>query len=151
MDENDIDLEFRKCLEKGKLRKFPKGEALFNKEIQAASDDLAEAKDNFRSGKFKWATIQGYYSIFHTARALIYSKGYREKSHYCLIVAIRVLFVQPKILSSQLIETLQDGKRLRESADYYSNWSEEGAKRLIENTEEFLSEALKLLDTNESN
>jgi uncharacterized protein (UPF0332 family) len=147
MGKNDIDVEFRKCLEKGKLREFPKGKTLFSKELTSAKEDLREATENLKTGKFKWATIQGYYSMFHTARALIYSKGYREKSHYSLIIAMKVLFVYQKDLSPQIIETLQYGKRLRESADYYSEWSEEGAKRLIDNAGDFLNRAIKLLSS----
>ena len=37
------------------------------------------------------------------------------------------------------------GKRLRESADYYSEWSQEGAYRMIESAEEFIVKAKKIL------
>jgi uncharacterized protein (UPF0332 family) len=54
--------------------------------------DLQDAQDSVQNNKFKWATIQGYYSMFHTMRALLFSKDYREKSHYALLLAIRELF-----------------------------------------------------------
>lgn len=46
-------------------------------------------KDRLTEENFKWATIQGCSSMFRSARALRYSKGYREKSHYVLLTAIR--------------------------------------------------------------
>lgn len=55
------------------------------KEIEAAENDLKEAEDSLGREKYKWTTIQGYYSAFHSARALLYSKGFREKSHYALL------------------------------------------------------------------
>ena len=119
MGENGINPEFKRCLAKGKLREFPKGKRLYFKELKTAGEDLEEAKDNYRNKKFKWATIQAYYAMFHTGRALIYSQGYRERSHYCLIVALRTLFVSKRVLRPQVVEMLQQGKRLRESADYY--------------------------------
>ena len=50
------------------------------KEIKAAESDLKDAEDSLERKKFKWATIQGYYSMFHAAGVLIFSKGYREKA-----------------------------------------------------------------------
>ena len=39
--------------------------------------------------------------MFHSARALLYSKGYREKSHYYLLVAMHALFVKNKLGTSK--------------------------------------------------
>jgi len=80
--ERKINSEFQKGLEKKKLVYFHRAKKLVNKELKSASDDLREAIDRFNNGKFKYATITAYYSMFHAARAFIYSKGYREKSHY---------------------------------------------------------------------
>ena len=145
MGENEVDREFKKCLEKGKLREFPKGKQLYLKELKTAGEDLEEARENYKNKRFKWATIQAYYAMFHTGRALIYSREYRERSHYCLIVALRTLFVSKRFLNFQTVEMLQQGKRLRESADYYSEWSQEGAHRMIESAEEFIVKAKKIL------
>jgi len=142
---NGVSKEFEGCIEKGKLRKFPAGERLFSKELKSAETDLTEAKESYQNKKFKWATIQGYYSMFHAARALVYSKRFREKSHYCLIMALKEFFINKKFLSPQVSETLQYGKRLRESADYYGRFSEAGAKELIESAEAFLGKAKKIL------
>ena len=77
-------LEFKKAIEKKRIVRFTKAKALVDKELQAAQDDLSEAEDRNKNQKYKYATIMAYYSMFHAARALIYSKGYREKSHYYL-------------------------------------------------------------------
>jgi len=66
---------------------------LGEKELSIAQSDLSDAKAGFENQRSKWSTIQAYYAMFHTARALIYSRGYREKSHYCLAVALKSLFV----------------------------------------------------------
>jgi len=79
--------EFLECFRKNKIRKFSQGKTLVMKELNIAKQDLLAAKESFNRNSFKWATIQAYYSMFHSARALLYSKNYREKSHYCLIVA----------------------------------------------------------------
>jgi hypothetical protein len=82
MGKEVISSEFKKCLEKAKIVRFEKGPMLSMKELNAANDDVLSSKDTFKRENYKWATIQAYYSMFHTARALIYAQKYREKSHY---------------------------------------------------------------------
>jgi uncharacterized protein (UPF0332 family) len=69
--------------------------------------------------------------MFHGARVLLYSEGYRERSHYCLIIALRALFVEVGLLKVSLVEALQRAKSLREEADYNNDWSEDSAKSLF--------------------
>jgi uncharacterized protein (UPF0332 family) len=79
--------------------------------------------------------------MFHSARALLYVKNLRERRHYCLIVAIKELYVVKKQLPVYLLEGLQEAKNLREDADYYSRWSKQGCEKLLKVAEEFLAQA----------
>jgi len=137
--------EFLECFRKNKIRKFSQGKTLVMKELNIARQDLLAAKESFNRDSFKWATIQAYYSMFHSARALLYSKNYREKSHYCLIVALKALYVEAKKLPINFIEALQKGKNLRENADYYDEWSQLGAENMINLAEEFLQKTHEIL------
>jgi uncharacterized protein (UPF0332 family) len=132
---------FEKCLRNRKIIPFPRATRLANKELAAASEDLAEARDRFRNGKYKYATINAYYAIFHAARALINSKGYRERSHYCLSVALEALFVEEGLLAGRYVRLFQDSMALREDADYICSFSKEGASMSISNAEEFIGAA----------
>jgi uncharacterized protein (UPF0332 family) len=114
---------------------------LANKELIAAEEDLAEARDRFVHGKYKYATINAYYAIFHAARALLYSKDYRERSHYCLAVALGVLFVDEGLLKGRYVRMFQDIMALREDADYSGSFSKDGASMSISNAEEFIGVA----------
>jgi len=137
--------EFRECLNRGKINHFPQGERLVDKELNSARGDLEDAKFGFGHSRFKRSTIQGYYSIYHASRALIYSKGYRERSHYCLFVALQELFVDRGILSADLVESFRNSMRLRETADYRSDFSEEGALSVIDRAEKMLKKAEEIL------
>lgn len=137
--------EFQKCLRKGKIKKFSRGRVLVKKEISTAEQDLIDAQDSFKLNKFKWSTIQAYYSMFHSARALLYARNYREKSHYCLIVALRHLYVDKKLLPYTMVESLNRAKTLRENADYYDRWSKKAAESVLASTEKFLSLTRKLV------
>ena len=135
-------VEFSSCLSKNKIVKFTPARKLVIRELKAAQDDLQAASQSFKSGREKWATVQAYYAMFHTARALLYSKGYREKSHYCLIVAMKALFVAERLLDVTLVEAFGMAKILRENADYDNEYSKESARSLIEKAKKFFAAGL---------
>jgi uncharacterized protein (UPF0332 family) len=140
------DVQFKECLAKAKIKKFIPAKKLVTKELKSAQDDLKVARDSFNGGNYKWATIQAYYSMFHAARALIYSKGYRERSHYCLIVAIKALFVTEGLLDIILVEAIQTAKILRENADYENEFSREGSQSLLDKAQELLNRTKEILE-----
>lgn len=140
--------DFKSCLEKKKIITFPKGKSLVGKELRTAFEDLNDAKFGLAHKKYKWSTIQGYYSMFHTARALLYSQGYREKSHYCLSVALNALFVEEDKLDVEFIEAFRNAMTLREDADYRTHFSKSGAEAVLEKAEEFLNVAKEILARN---
>lgn len=112
-------------------------------EIEAAPTDLDDAKDSLENKRLKWATIQGYYSMFHSARALLYSKGSREKSHFALSVAIEKLF--SKELGLSMINSFRNVMDLRQEADYGLKFSEAGTNETIENAEKLLAKSREIL------
>ena len=137
--------EFKDCIKEGKIQEFSRGKFLVKKELATAEKDLVEAKDSLERKKYKWATIQFYYSMFHSARALLYLKNYRERSHYCLILALRALYVDKNLLSISLVESLQKAKMLRENADYYDEWSKDAVESLVKSAEDFLAASKNLI------
>jgi len=138
-----VSSEFDKLLIERKLIRSRIGKNMVMKEVKAAQTDLQDAKDSLEQRKFKWATIQGYYSTFHSARALLYNRGFREKSHYALLVALRELFSNE--LERSLIGKFEEGMELRQEADYGLKFSEAGAIETIEGAEKLLERAKELL------
>jgi len=138
-------MTFEECLKRGRVKEFSQGKDLVQKELQTAERDLLDGKEGFEREKYKWTTIQSYYAMFHSARALLYIKNYREKSHYCLIIALRHLYAETGKLPVHLIEALQKGKALREDADYYDDWSRTASDEMLKLAEEFLNKAKELV------
>lgn len=136
---------FDECLKKGKIKEFSQGKSLAPKEIRLAQEDLQSAQKSFEEKNYRWCVIQTYYSMFHSARALLYNKNYRERSHYCLGEAIRALYVDDSKLDVILIEALKEAKNLREAADYYGDFSEINSEKLLEKAEQFAKEAKKII------
>lgn len=136
---------FEKCLKNGQIRSFSRGRALAAKEIMLAEQDLKRGLATYKEKDYKWSTVQAYYSMFHSARSLLYNKNYREKSHHCLIEAIRVLYVENDKLGYWLIEAIKEAKRLREEADYYGEYGQPIAESLLAKAKEFFETASNIL------
>lgn len=138
-------LEYQDCLKTQKIRHFSRGKFLAEKELLTSSKDLERATATFDQKDYKWTTIQAYYAMFHAARALIYVKNLRERSHQCLIVAIRELYVKDKLLDYRIVEAFQRAKILRENADYYDRFSKEAAGNILNKAKEFNLKTNELL------
>ena len=136
---------FNECLKNRNIILFPRAKGLIKKELATAKDDLDEAIDRSKNTRYKYATINAYYSIFHAARAVLYSRGYRERSHYCLSVVLEALFVNTGQISDRFIRIFRSCMYLRENADYSCSFSEESAVLSISNAQEFLNMVMTLL------
>jgi len=135
----------KRLLEERKLLKIEPDMELVLKEIEGSKYDIGRARKSLADGDFKWATVQAYYAMFHLARALLYSRGYREKSHRALLLAVRELFVKRGELEEKFIRSFEDAMDLREEADYGLEFSESGAERVIGDAEDFLSKVEQIL------
>lgn len=140
-----IEIEFQDCVAKGKVGAFGEGPKLVTKQLDIAGRDLMEAKEGIERGRWKWSTIQAYYSMFHTARALLYDKGFREKHHRCLRIAVTHLYGAEPDTFHKLIEDFHLAKQMRENADYAEDFSENGAKKIVQSAEKFLEAARSIL------
>lgn len=136
-----MDEQFERCVKEGKLAKERVQPDLVEKEVGAAEEDLGRAENSASQDDFKWATVQAYYSMFHTAKALVLSKGYREKSHQCLSIALKALFIDSGALERKHYERFRDSMNLRHDADYGLIYSESSAKAVIGWAREFLEDA----------
>lgn len=131
---NGLSPAVQKLLEERKILRVRRDSALIAKEIAAAKADLKKSKR---------ATIQGYYAMFHSARALLYEKGFREKSHHALLVAVRELYVSE--IERSLIQEFEHGMYLRQEADYGLKFSGRGAQDVIDIAEKMLERTKSIL------
>ncbi len=142
--------DLKEALEKKKIISFPAGPSLISKELEAAKEDLFDAKDLFSRERFKSATTLAYYTIFHTARALLFKKGYREKSHIQLGFAIKAFYVDKELLPQEYYDNFIQALDFRELADYKIKFSKEGAQRNIQAAEEAIKLTEDLLKNKKS-
>lgn len=140
-----LEHKFRRCLDERKLLKEKLDRNLMTKELEEAEYDLDKARVSTKEGDYKWATIKAYYSMFHSARALLFSKGYREKSHACLFVALGHLFVSTGELEKRYLNEFEKCMSLREDADYGYVYNSHNANESIQSAADFLAEIGRIL------
>ncbi|MCJ7697874.1 MAG: HEPN domain-containing protein [Thermoplasmata archaeon] len=137
--------DFERCIKERNLLTIKATKEMIDKEITSADYDLSRSKKSMQDEDYKWASVQAYYSMFHAAKALVFKKGYREKSHYCFIIAIRELYVKDGTMNDELADTLELCMHLRHDADYGLIYDTESAETAIRYAQQFLSVSNKLL------
>ncbi len=135
--------EFDRCVEGRKLVRIRRNSQLVKAEIEGAVSDPERAGNDLSEADFKWAIIKGYYSMFRAAKAFLYSRGYREKSHYCLLVAPREL--SGAVIEWRDVQNFEDAVALRQEADYQLKFTAGGAEEIIDNATQFIDAVKKVI------
>lgn len=141
-----MDSRFKQCLDERKIVKVQVQLDLIKKELEGAEFDLKSAEASIAENNPKWATIQAYYTMFHTSKALVLSKGYMEKSHACLSITLKALFVDEGIIEAKHFNRFRDCMGLREDADYGMVYSDFSATEAVRWAREFFGEAKKIIE-----
>ncbi len=137
--------QFEQCISKGKVVKINIDSDFISKEMKEAGNDLDACEKSLKESNFKWAIIQAYYFMFHSFRALIFSKGFREKSHICLKYGIESLFVDNGLLDNQLLQDFDYAMKMREGADYGHIYSADTALELVNSASKIYENSKELL------
>lgn len=127
--------QFEKCRDRGKIIQVTIDSQLVEKELQESRYDVNAAQKSIEEGNHKWAIVQSYYSMFHAFRGLLFSRGFREKSHICLKFAIEALFVDNNIISEDILDDFDFARKARERADYSYVYDEKLANDILKQLE----------------
>ena len=85
-------MRFEECLDKGLIKEDPLASERVESSLMIAERFLRSSNRNLEINEYEMAEIAAYNSAFHAARALLFAKGYTERSHFCLGVALRGLY-----------------------------------------------------------
>lgn len=85
-------MNFKECLSKGLIKRDATANERVQKSLEIGDRFLASAKKNIDIEEYEMAEIATYNAIFHSARSLLFNVGYTERSHACLIIALRTLY-----------------------------------------------------------
>lgn len=137
-------MNLEECFEKGLLRKGRIDKTKVVGSLKIAEHFLKRAVGNYRMEYFDTALLMAYNSLFHTARALLFSKGYIERSHFCLVLFLKKEFANTEIM--EYIKAMDNYRILRETIQYMGEGcSDKDAKEAIEDARKFLEKVKDLL------
>ena len=106
------------CFRLGLLRRTEPSRSKSDQSLLSAREWLSEAKKNLEAEALRSALSSAYLAVFHSARAVLFRDGVREKSHYCI-----GLYLQRYVEEGSLEEDwpmLFDRIRSVRHADQYS-------------------------------
>ncbi|MDI3488538.1 MAG: hypothetical protein PWR26_1255, partial [Methanosarcinales archaeon] len=72
---------------------------------------------NFESGAFRSALLSTYLAVFHSARAVLFRDGVREKSHYCVGVYLEK-YVNQNLLEEKWVVVFDRMRSTRHEDQY---------------------------------
>ncbi len=129
-------MRFEECLDKGLIKKDPLAGERVESPLAIAERFLRSSNRNLEIDEFEMAEMAAYNSAFHAARALLFAKGYTERSHFCLGVALRGLY-KGKIID--LLKTFDKIRLSRHNVQYGGALvSEDEAAFVIDFARDFL-------------
>ncbi len=137
-------MEIDDLIREGYLSRVPVDRELVLKELKEAENDLKGSMAALRLKDFKWAIIKGYYSMFHAARALLFSLGLKERRHFAVGMVLEELSKKGKI-QSRYVNDFRAAMSSREDADYRYTYQPDTAIYIADIAEEFLKRIKTLL------
>jgi uncharacterized protein (UPF0332 family) len=125
------------CKREHLLKPSPPNKDEIDKELSESAIDLEKSKISLDRADYKWAVNQAYYSMFCAARAVLFSRGYKEKSHTCLSLFLASLADHGQ-LETSYVNDFKGAMFLREKATYSSDYDEESARKAVDMAEKFI-------------
>ncbi len=85
-------MNLQDCVDDGLIRRDESKKMLAKAELESSEKFIKSASRNLEIGETEVAEMIAYMGFFHASRALLYSRGYEEKTHACLFAATMEFF-----------------------------------------------------------
>jgi uncharacterized protein (UPF0332 family) len=132
------------CLEKKLIRKANTSQRI-DSSLKIAEHFLERAEGSFKINYYDTSYLMAYNSLFHSARALLFKKGYVERSHFCLIIFLKKEYKDNEDLVKYL-NFLNLYRSFRESIQYSGDLcSKEDSIEIKKSAKEFLQMVINII------
>lgn len=138
-------MNFEDCLKNGFIKKDPTALERIDTSLEIAHRFLLSSKKNLDIKESEIAALASYNSIFHAARSLLFKKGYIERSHTCLITALKELYIKNQTLLN-LLNTFDKIRISRHNIQYGGTLiNKDEAEFILEFATRFLEHVQKIV------
>ncbi|MFH0973563.1 MAG: HEPN domain-containing protein [Candidatus Micrarchaeota archaeon] len=135
-------MTFEDCREKGLIKQSENARERVAQSISLGDGFLKSAERNLEIDEYEVCEIISYNALFHYARALLFDKGFIERSHVCLFIALKKLYPSER-------ELFEEADRLRVERQnlQYAGFSSDkaSAEFVLKSVKRFGAAAKKLL------
>lgn len=140
-------LSYDDCLSKGLLRKIPPSKEQGKRSFDKAQRWLDEANVIWGSKAFNSAVSAAYLAMFHSARAILFADGFREKSHAC-VARYLAQYVQKGNLEQEWVDLLDHHREIRHEDQYDLGFfaTEENAEKALGSATKFMRRMKQLFN-----
>jgi len=142
-----MEFDANKLLELGLIKGIPISMQKADESIKTAGEWLHEAGNNLESRAFRSCIISSYLAMFHSARAILFANGFREKSHFAVARFLESKYAKAGLLEEKWVQMLDHSREARHDDQYSTSFivteqeaksALDSAKRVIERMKELL-------------
>jgi len=135
------------CFKRGLLRKVEPSENKGMESLKRAEDWINEASKNIDVSAYDSCIASSYMVMFHSARALLFRDGVREKSHFCIARYLEK-YVENDLLEEKWVLLLDRIRDVRHMDQYslHHTASEEEAISAFNSAKDFCKRMKKLFN-----
>jgi uncharacterized protein (UPF0332 family) len=128
----------RECFEKGLLVKARVSKETVKSTVNLAKHYIERASGNLKIEYFDVAFTLAYQAMLHTARALVFKEGVKERSHVCVVLYLKEKYQEnPRVI--KYVNILDSYRISRHEVVYRGGYvSKEEASGAIEDAKDFL-------------
>lgn len=144
-----VPFNYNDCIKQGLLRKFlPSRDQAF-RSIKKSENWLKEAEKTLKGEAFDSSVLASYMVMFHSARAILFFDGFREKSHACVARYLEERYVKTGKLKKKWVELFDHHREIRHNDQYDLSFfsTDEEAQQAVKSASEFLDTMNKLLNS----
>ncbi len=137
-------MRIRDCYKEGLLRKTKPSKKYAVKSLETSLNHIENAKDNLEMKNNNLVLFCSYTSMFHSARALLFKDGVKERSHICIVSYLREKYPELRRLSNQLDAYRRNRHNTLYSLDFLISKNE--AKQAIDDAKQFYKKIKSIID-----
>ncbi|MFH1935544.1 MAG: HEPN domain-containing protein [Pseudomonadota bacterium] len=89
--------------------------------LDRSKEDLDDARDLFKQGKYRLSVNRAYYGVFHIVSATLAAMGHARTKHFGVEAAFHQYLIGSGLLETEHGVTYKLARKLREDADLDKN------------------------------
>ncbi|WP_456473743.1 HEPN domain-containing protein [Candidatus Pyrohabitans sp.] len=140
--------DLERCFKEGLLKKTSPSKGMAKKSINQAKSFLSDSSKLTDLSMPRMEVIALYNAFFHTARALLFKDGVKERSHYCVARYVESEYVLKNKLGEKFISAFDSLRDMRHVSQYALDTMEidEDLTEYVNICVEFIAEVEKLVN-----